>query len=113
MTVAEYLVTRVQQLKVDTLFGVVVYPCADVFAAAERLKLRIVHTSSDLEAGYAADGYARLRGFSLVSVSYGPGTLSLINALVAGYVEKSPILVVSGGPSADNLIDETTLDVLF
>jgi indolepyruvate decarboxylase len=72
-----------------------------------------VVTASDLEAGYAADGYARIKGLSAVSVGYGVGTLSMINAIAGAYVERSPVVVINGGPTAQNLTNLHQLDVLF
>jgi hypothetical protein len=63
-------------------------------------------TNSDLEAGYAADGYARVKGLSAVAVSYGPGTLSIANAVAGAYIERSPIVVINGGPSDKNITDQ-------
>ena len=91
---------------------------AALFAAAARAnnparKFRTVVNSSDLEAGYAADGYARVRGLSAVSVSYGVGTLSLVNAIAGAYIERSPVVVLNGGPSQRSIDDQTRTGVLF
>ena len=59
-TVADYIVTRLSQQHVDTLFGVPAAYCAKLFDAAIAQGMRSVVTASDLEAGYAADGYARI-----------------------------------------------------
>ena len=40
-----------------------------LFEAAPRFNIATVVNSSDLEAGYAADGYARIRGVGAVSVT--------------------------------------------
>ena len=70
-------------------------------------------TNSDLEAGYAADGYARVKGLSAVAVSYGPGTLSIANAVAGAYIERSPIVVINGGPSDKNITDQNTTGVVY
>lgn len=53
--------------------------------------------------GFAADAAARFHGKpSVAAVTYGVGALNMINAVAAAYSEKSPLVVVSGGPgSAD------------
>ncbi len=112
-TIAGYILERLRQQGVDTLFGVVGVPCADFFDAAPGHGLKTVPTTSDLEAGYAADGYARLRGLSAVTVSYGPGSLSLVNALAGAQLEKSAVVLVSGGPTSANLGNERSRSVLF
>jgi indolepyruvate decarboxylase len=112
-TVADYIIKRLSDQHVDTLFGVPAAYCAPLFDAAGAHGMKAVVTSSDLEAGYAADGYARTRGLGAVSVAYGVGTLSMINAIAGAYVERSPVVVVNGGPTAANLSNLAQLDVVF
>jgi indolepyruvate decarboxylase len=111
--VADYIIERLAQNGVEALFGVPAVYCAPIYNAAQAAHFRTVVTSSDLEAGYAADGYARVRGLSVVAVSYGPGTLSIVNAIAGAYIERSPIVVVNGGPSQSNIDDQNTTGVLF
>ena len=49
--------------------------------------------------GYAADGYARIKGISAVITTFGVGELSLLNAIAGGYSEYSPIVHIVGTPS--------------
>ena len=72
-----------------------------------------VVNSSDLEAGYAADGYARVRGLSAVSVSYGVGTLSLVNAVAGAYIERSPVVCSTAGRRRRTSTTRTRTGVLF
>ena len=112
--VADYIIKRLSQHGVEALFGVPAVFCASVFDAAARApNFRTIVTNSDLEAGYAADGYARTRGLSAVAVSHGPGTLSIVNAIAAAYVERSPVVIINGGPSQKNIDDQNTTGVLF
>jgi indolepyruvate decarboxylase len=112
--VADYLIERLIQNGVEALFGVPAVYCAPVYDAAARAPgFRTVVTNSDLEAGYAADGYARVRGLSAVAVSYGPGTLSIVNAIAGAYIERSPVVVVNGGPSQTDIDNQNATGVLF
>jgi indolepyruvate decarboxylase len=52
-----------------------------------------------LNAGYAADGYARLRGVGALSTSYGVGELSAINAIAGSYAENLPVFHLTGMPA--------------
>ena len=45
----------------------------------------VVVTASDLDAGYAADGYARIKGLAALSVTYGVGTMSLLAVIGGAY----------------------------
>src|ERR1700751_571318 len=94
-TVADYILKRLNERGVDTLFGVPAAYCSPLFDAVGAHGITAVVTASDLEAGYAADGYARTRGLGAVSVSYGVGTLSMINAIAGAQVERSPVVVVN------------------
>src|SRR5687768_8878168 len=86
-TVARYILTRLAEQGVDKLFGVPGATCDPLFAAAEGASMDIVVTSSDLEAGYAADGYARMRGLAAVAVTYGVGTMSLLSVIGGAFAE--------------------------
>ena len=110
---ADYIAVRLRQQGVTHLFGVVGVPCAEVFAAATRNGIMVVATATDMEAGYAADGYARLTGLGAVSVSYGVGTLSISNPIAGAYVERSPIVVINGGPNPANLLNMRRFGVPF
>jgi indolepyruvate decarboxylase len=112
-TVAGYILSRLSAHGVDTLFGVPAAYCAPLFDAAAARHMTAVVTASDLEAGYAADGYARVKGLGAVAVAYGVGTLSMINAIAGAYVERSPVVVINGGPTAANLVNLKNSDVVF
>lgn len=53
--------------------------------------------------GFAADAAARIgagegRSLGVAAVTYGAGALNMINSVAAAYAEKSPLVVLSGGP---------------
>lgn len=112
-TVADYVLRRLAEQHLDTLFGVPAAYCSDLFDAAGAHAIKTVVTASDLEAGYAADGYARAKGLGAVAVAYGVGTLSMINAIAGAYVERSPVVVVNGGPSPHSIDNLKSLDIVF
>lgn len=112
-TVADYVVLRLKQYGVDTLFGIPGTSCAAVFSSCVAQGMRIVINSSELDAGYAADGYARMKGLAAISVSYGVGTLSLVNAVAGSMVERAAVVVVNGGPSSKDVWNERRYGVLF
>jgi thiamine pyrophosphate-dependent acetolactate synthase large subunit-like protein len=112
-TVADYILKRLSEQKVDRLFGVPAAYCAPLFDAAPGHGIKSIVAASDLEAGYAADGYARSKGLGAVSVAYGVGTLSTINAIAGAYVERSPVVVINGGPTAANIANLHQFDIVF
>jgi indolepyruvate decarboxylase len=49
--------------------------------------------------GFAADAAARIAGgLGVAAVTYGAGALNMVNAVAGAYAEKSPLVVISGGP---------------
>lgn len=97
-TVSDYLLDRLQSLGVDHLFGIPGDFILPFFQAMEPHGIAHIATCNELNAGYAADGYARLRGLGAVAVTYGPGAFSLVNAVAGAYAERVPLVVISGGP---------------
>jgi indolepyruvate decarboxylase len=60
-----------------------------------------VGSANELNAGYAADGYGRLRGMAAVVTTFGVGELSASNAIAGSYAEHVPVVHIVGGPSKD------------
>lgn len=112
-TIADYFVKRFQSLGVHHLFGLPGTSCADFFDAAISGGMSTVVASTELEAGYAAEGYARRVGLSAVTVSYGVGTLNMANAIASAFTERSPVIVLNGGPSKNQLENEEKFGALF
>ena len=59
-------------------------------------KLQWVGTCNELNAGYAADGYARARGVAACVATFTVGGLSIINAIAGSYSEDLPIICITG-----------------
>ncbi|MBW4442041.1 MAG: hypothetical protein KME10_12535 [Plectolyngbya sp. WJT66-NPBG17] len=64
--------------------------------------LQMINCCNELNAGYAADGYARGRGASAVVITFTVGGLSLVNAIAGAYAEDLPVIVISGGPNSND-----------
>ncbi len=102
-TVARYIHARLTQHGATALFGVPGATCDPFFAAAKDSGMELVITASDLEAGYAADGFARMKGLGVCSVTSGVGTMSLLAPIAGAFVERVPVVVVNGGPTPEDL----------
>ena len=109
MTVSEYLLARLKSLGVDHVFGIPGDFILPFFLAMENSDVDHVATCNEQNAGYAADGYARLKGLGAVVVTYGPGAFSLVNAVAGAYAESVPLLVISGGPGTEAYRDQPVL----
>ncbi len=97
-TVGTYLIKRLEQAGVKHIFGIPGDYVLGLFECLEKSGLKVVCTCNELNAGYAADAYARLNGISAVCVTYGVGGFSLFNAVVGAYAERIPLVVISGAP---------------
>lgn len=114
ITIAQYIARRLVELGCRHVFGVPGTSCSDFFSTLhDAADIAAVVTANELEAGYAADGYARFSGLGACCVAYGVGTLSLINAIAGSLVEKVPVLMLNGGPSKNELHVQQRYGVLF
>ncbi|KAG2686049.1 hypothetical protein I3760_10G157600 [Carya illinoinensis] len=57
---------------------------------------------NELNAGYAADGYARSRGVGACVVTFTVGGLSVLNAIAGAYSENLPVICIVGGPNSND-----------
>ena len=101
MNISKYLLARVKALGVDHVFGIPGDFILPFFQAMVHSDVEHIATCNELNAGYAADGYARLKGLGAAAVTYGPGSFSIVNAVAGAYAESVPLLVISGGPTVE------------
>ncbi len=99
-TVSSYLLSRLQEIGIGHLFGVPGDYVLDFLDAVIASPIRWVGNCNELNAGYAADGYARLNGAGAAVVTYGVGGLSILNAAAGAFAEHVPLIVISGAPPA-------------
>ena len=109
-TVADYLAQRLYEIGVRHLFSI---PGDYIVPFLQRIddigKIQRIGNTNEMEAGYAADGYARTHGIGAVAVTYGVGSLSLLNTIAGAYNENVPIVVINGSPGTDKrLLDRDT-----
>ncbi|VAH25988.1 unnamed protein product [Triticum turgidum subsp. durum] len=64
--------------------------------------LRLVGCCNELNAGYAADGYARAKGVGACAVTFTVGGLSVLNAIAGAYSENLPLICIVGGPNSND-----------
>ncbi len=102
ITVSDYLLIRLKEIGVDHLFGV---PGDFVLGFLNHVlesDVKFVGTCNELNAAYAADGYARIRGVGAFASTYGVGELSAINGVAGAYAERVPVVVITGSPATIN-----------
>jgi indolepyruvate decarboxylase len=99
-TVIQHVLGRLHDIGVKDVFGVpgdFAFPVNDAIATYPGL--RWVGCCNELNAGYAADGYARLNGMAAVCTTYGVGELSALAAIGGSYAEHLPIFHLVGMPN--------------
>ncbi len=97
-TIGEYLISRLRALGVGHIFGIpgdYVLGFYDQLVASD---LQVIVTCDEQGAGFAADGYARVKGLGAVCVTYCVGGLKVANPTAGAFAEKSPVVVISGAP---------------
>ena len=90
-TVIQHVLSRLKDIGVKDIFGAAgdfAFPTHDAICSDRGL--RFVGSCNELNAAYAADGYARIHGIAAVSTTYGVGELSAINGIAGSYAEHLP-----------------------
>ncbi|WP_181782821.1 alpha-keto acid decarboxylase family protein [Pseudonocardia pini] len=111
-TVAQYLAHRLHALGARHLFGVPGdFSLSLLDSVLETGLLEWVGSPNELNAGYAADAYARTRGIGAVVTTFGVGELSAIDAVAGAYAENVPLVQITGAPATgrDGLLLHHTL----
>lgn len=103
-TVIQHLLERLKEIGITDIFGVpgdYSFPVNDAFCNDS--DFRWIGCCNELNAAYAADGYARIKGKSAVCTTYGVGELSAINGIAGCYAENLPVFHIVGMPKCSVL----------
>jgi len=99
-TVGQYLLDRLAGLGLEHLFSIAGdYSIDWVNNYVGPSKIQVIEEVNELNAGFAADGYARLKGIGALCVTYSAGALSAVNPIAGAYVERVPVVLINGTPS--------------
>lgn len=98
VTIGQYLIERLHAQGVGHMFGVpgdfILKFMAEVCASP----IKMVNTSDEQGAIFAADAYGRVRGLGVACVTYMVGGLKVANGTGQAFAEESPVVVISGSP---------------
>jgi TPP-dependent 2-oxoacid decarboxylase len=110
-TVGRYLAARLAEIGLDHYFAVPGdYNLVLLDEVLKNPDLEMISCCNELNAGYAADGYARATGGCAAAiVTYSVGGLSLLNAVAGAYAEDLPLIAVSGGPNTNSVSEYEVL----
>ncbi len=100
MNLAEQLLKALKGYGVKEIFGIPGDFALPLFKVIEETRILPLYTLSHEPAvGFAADAAARFHSKpSVAAVTYGAGAFNMVNPVAAAYAEKSPVIVISGGP---------------
>ncbi|KAL0011264.1 hypothetical protein SO802_006372 [Lithocarpus litseifolius] len=102
-TLGRHLARRLVEIGVRDVFSV---PGDFNLALLDHLiaepNLNLVGCCNELNAGYAADGYARAKGVGACVVTFTVGGLSVLNAIAGAYSENLPVICIVGGPNSND-----------
>jgi len=100
MNLVESLLHALKDHGARQIFGIPGDFALPYFRIIEQSQILPLYTlSHEPGVGFAADAAARAHlGLGVAAVTYGAGALNMVNAVAAAYAEKSPVVVLSGGP---------------
>ena len=109
ISVVDYLVCQLEKLGINEVFGLPGDFNFNIVEAIEKNEnTNWIGCTNELNAGYAADGYARVKGYGAIVTTYGVGELSAINAIAGSYAEYVPVIKIVGVPSTSNIHNSCT-----
>lgn len=98
-SVIDYVLNRLRELGVRDVFGV---PGDYAFGVSDAIchhpAIEWIGCSNELNAAYAADGYARVNGVAAISTTFGVGELSALNGIAGAFAEHLPVFHLVGTP---------------
>jgi indolepyruvate decarboxylase len=97
MSVGEFLLRRLREAGIGHLFGVPGDFNLELLQQNEDGDyLKWVGTCNELNAAYAADGYARLTGMGALTVTNAVGALIAINGIAGSFADHVPVILITG-----------------
>ncbi|MER2090078.1 MAG: thiamine pyrophosphate-binding protein [Sporosarcina sp.] len=100
-TLGQYLFDCLKAEGITEVFGV---PGDYNFSLLDTLEqyegIRFINGRNELGAGYASDGYARLRGLSALITTFGVGEMSACNTIAGANSEYVPLVHIVGAPKS-------------
>ncbi|CAO3606705.1 unnamed protein product [Mucor hiemalis] len=100
ISIGQHLLNRLKEINIDVVFGVpgdFNMPLLDIIE--DDAELTWGNNANELNASYAADGYARIRGAGALITTFGVGELSAVNGVAGSYSEMLPVIHIVGTPS--------------
>ncbi|RIN46316.1 alpha-keto acid decarboxylase family protein, partial [Staphylococcus simulans] len=98
--VGQYLIDALYNAGVEEIFGVPGdFNLTFLDDVIDHEHVSWIGNTNELNAAYAADGYARIKGLSALVTTFGVGELSAVNGIAGSYAERVPVIAITGGPT--------------
>ncbi|MFF2874932.1 alpha-keto acid decarboxylase family protein [Gottfriedia sp. NPDC057991] len=98
-TVGQFLFDCLKLEGITEIFGVAGDYNFSLLDTLERyIGIQFIEGRNELNAGYASDGYARIKGISALITTFGVGELNACNPIAGAYSEHVPIIHIVGSP---------------
>lgn len=103
MNLAETLLHALKERGAREVFGIPGDFALPFFKVIEDSGILPLYTlSHEPGVGFAADASARIStGLGVAAVTYGAGAFNMVNPVAGAFAEKSPLVVISGAPGAE------------
>ncbi len=110
IAVSDYLINRLAELGITDIFGLPGdYNFNILDSVVKNPSVNWINCTNELNAAYAADGYARIKGYGAVITTFGVGELSAINGIAGAYSENVPVMKIAGVPKTASVKENALL----
>lgn len=99
ITIGAFILQQLRTLNIDRIYGVPGdYNLALLELIEHDSNIEFIGNCNELNASYAADGYARLKGAGALITTYGVGDLAALSGIAGAYAESAPVVCLAGTP---------------
>lgn len=107
--IGQYVLEALYQRGVHHIFGVPGDFTISLCAAIEQSAIEFIVCRNELNAAYAAEGYARAVGLGVVTATYDVGGYSALNGIALANAENTPLVMLTGSPGLAERINDPEL----
>ena len=99
ITIGDYILKRLKELNIKHIIGEPGdFNLEFLEQISEDKDIEFVGMSNELNAAFAADGYANENGISALMTTYSVGDLNALGGIAGSVAEHRPIIIISGTP---------------
>lgn len=91
--------------EVDVVFGITGGAIVNLFDSIDKFGPKLINMHHEQSCAFAADAYARLKGFGCVISTSGPGATNLVTGTCCSWFDSVPVLTIAGQVVSKDLMD--------